>query len=108
MRSTKFAATFATLFALAACGGEEPAPQAPPPPPPPPAPTASATATPEPPPPPKPTLAEMIQQTLKGIGDAFNDHDAKKLASYHTEDCVVVAYGEPGGHGRDDVVKSLQ
>jgi|SRR5580692_11295720 ketosteroid isomerase-like protein len=109
MRSTRFVATFATLFALSACGGEEPAPQAPPPPPPP-APTASAAPTAEAPPAPapKPSLADLIPQTLKGIGDAFNAHDAKKIASYHTEDCVVLDYGGPGGHSRDDVEKSIQ
>jgi ketosteroid isomerase-like protein len=110
MRSIRVVATLATIFAFAACGGEEPAPQAPPPPPPPP--TASATATAEapaaPPPAPKPSLSELIPQTLKGIGDAFNAHDAKKVAGYHTEDCVVVGYGEAGGHSRDDVEKSMQ
>jgi ketosteroid isomerase-like protein len=98
-----------TTFALAACGGEQPPPQ-PPPPPPPPA-TASATAPPAetaPPPPPKPSLAELVPQTLKGVGDAFNAHDAKKLASYYTEDALVQSYGEPGAHGRDEVSKNVQ
>jgi steroid delta-isomerase-like uncharacterized protein len=110
MRPTTFAAF--TLTALAACGGEQPAPQPPPPPPPLPA-IGSATAPPAdttPPPPAKPSLAELVPQTLKGIGDAFNAHDAKKVATYYTEDCVVQAYGttEREGHGRDDVAKAAQ
>lgn len=109
MRSTRVLATLATVFAFAACGGEEPAPQAPPPPPP--APTASASAAAEPPPPPpapKPSLAELIPQTLKGAEDAFNAHDAKKVAGFYTDDSTVLAYGEPGGHSREDVEKSIQ
>src|SRR4029077_20527237 len=34
--------------------------------------------------------------------------DAKKVASYYTDDTVVMAYGEPDVHGRDDNVKMLQ
>ncbi len=110
MRPTTVAAFTLTTLALAACGGSEPAPVAPP------APTAPATAsaTPPPapvdtpPPPAKPTLAELVPQALKGIDEAFNAHDAKKLASYFAEDCSVQAYGEPGGHGRDDVAKEIQ
>jgi ketosteroid isomerase-like protein len=109
MRSSHFVATVATVFAFAACGGEEPAPQAPPPPPPPP-PTASATATaePAPPAPPKPSLADLIPQTLKGMDDAFNAHDAKKFAGYHTEDVLVVDYGASGAHSRGDAETFFQ
>ena len=114
MRSTTLAALTMTTLALAACGGETPAPQPPPSAPPPPA-TASASATPPPadttpPPPAKPSVAELIPQTLKGIADAFNAHDAKKLASYYTEDCLVQAYGTPNrdAHGRDEVAKAEQ
>ncbi len=109
MRSTILAAITMTTLALAACGGEEPAPQAPPPVAPPPA-TASAAAPPvetAPPPAPKPGLAELIPQTLKGIDDAFNAHDAKKMAAFYTEDCVASAYGEPEAHGRDDIAKGM-
>ncbi len=114
MRSTTFAALTLTTLALVACGGEQPAPQPPPAmPPPPPVAAASASAAPAdttPPPPAKPSLAELVPQTLKGIGDAFNAHDAKKLASYYSEDCVVQSYGTPDreGHGRDDVAKAAQ
>jgi ketosteroid isomerase-like protein len=109
MRSTILALVSMTTFALAACAGEEPPPQPPPPPPPPPA-VASVQAPPvetAPPPPPKPSLAELIPQTLKGINDAFNAHDAKKMASFYTDDCVATAYGEPEAHGRADVAKGM-
>jgi ketosteroid isomerase-like protein len=95
-------------LALVACGGEAPAPQAPPPPPAPP--VASATPPPAdttPPPPPKPSLAELIPQTLAGMREAFNAHDAKKLASYCAEDCVVDSYGQPDAHGREEVARGL-
>src|SRR5579884_1707914 len=107
------AALTMTAFALGACGGEEPAPQLPAPPPPPaaaPSATASATPPPEPapPPPPKPTLADAVPQTMKGMDDAFNAHDAKKLMSFFTEDCAASAYGAPDAHGRDEMTKGIQ
>ena len=111
MRSTILAALSLTALALGACGGESPAPQAPPAPPPPPAATASAVPAPAdttPPPPPKPSLAELVPQTLKGVGEAFNAHDAKKVASYYTDDCVFQAYGFGEAHGKDDVTKQTQ
>jgi steroid delta-isomerase-like uncharacterized protein len=113
MRSTTLVALTLTTLALAACGGETPAPQPPPSAPAPP-PTAAASAAPPaetaPPPPAKPSLAELIPQTLKGLGEAFNAHDAKKMASYYTEDCVVQAYGTANrdAHGRDEVAKAEQ
>jgi len=109
MRSALLAVMTSGTLALAACGGEELPPQAPPPPPAPP-PTASATPPPAdttPPPPPKPTLAEIIPQTLQGMREAFNAHDAKKLAGYCAEDCVVATYGQPDAHGRDEVAKGV-
>lgn len=112
MRSTNLAALTLSTLALAACGGAQPAPQAPPPAPPP---AAAASAAPAPadttpPPPAKPSLAELVPQTMKGIGDAFNAHDAKKVASFYSEDCVIQAYGtqDREGHGRDDVAKATQ
>jgi ketosteroid isomerase-like protein len=112
MQPKTLAALTLTTLALAACGGEQPPPQPPPSVPPPPS-TASATPPPvetTPPPPPKPSLTELVPQTLKGVGDAFNAHDAKKVASYYAEDIVVQAYGMPEreGHGRDDVAKATQ
>ncbi len=112
MRHTTLAALTLTTLALSACGGEQPSPQAPPAgSPPPSAATASATPPPAdttPPPPPKPTLAELVPQTLKGINDAFNAHDAKKISAYYTEDATVQAYGDPEVHGRDGIAKSMQ
>jgi ketosteroid isomerase-like protein len=114
MRPTTLAALTLTTLALAACGGEQPAPQPPPTAPPPPATAAASASAPpadtSPPPPAKPSLAELIPQTMKGIGDAFNAHDTKKTASYYTEDCVVQSYGTPERevHGRADVVKAEQ
>ncbi len=108
MRSTILAAVTMTTMALAGCGGQEPAPQPPPPPPPPPAATASAAPIDTtPPPPPKPSLSELIPETLKGISEAFNAHDAKKMASFYADDCVATAYGEPEAHGRDDIAKGM-
>jgi ketosteroid isomerase-like protein len=110
MRSTTLAALTLTTLAIAGCGGEQPAPVAPPPAPPP-LTTTSATPPPAdttPAPPPKPSLAELVPQTLKGLGDAFNAHDAKKIATFYTDDALVQAYGEPDSHGRDEMVKGLQ
>jgi ketosteroid isomerase-like protein len=112
MRPTTLAALTVTTLALAACGGEQPAPQPPPTAPPPPA-TASASAPAAPadttpPPPPKPSLAELVPQTLKGIGEAFNAHDAKKVASYYADDVIVQAYGFGEGHGKEELIKESQ
>jgi uncharacterized protein (TIGR02246 family) len=109
MRSTTFAALTLTTLALAACGGQQPAPQPPPVAPMPPA-TANAAPPAEtaPAPPPKPSLADLIPQTMKGLGDAFNAHDAKKFASYYTDDAVTHPYGGPDAHGRDEIAKMYQ
>jgi len=105
MRTKIVAALITASLALAACGGEAPPPQPPPAPPPPPT-TASATAPPAPtapPPPAKPALSEVIPQTLKGQADAFNAHDAQKMASYFTDDATSIAYGEGETHSKGDV-----
>ena len=95
---------------VVACGGEEPPPPQPPPPPPPvaAAPPASTTAEAPPPPAPKPTLADLIPQTLKAQGEAFNAHDAAKFAASYTADAVTVDYGMGESHGRDEVQKMIQ
>jgi ketosteroid isomerase-like protein len=113
MRHWTVAALTLTTLALGACGGAQPSPQ---PPPAAPAATAAATASAAPPPadtapapPPKPTLAELVPQTLKGVGEAFNAHDAKKIAAFYTEDAVIQAYGEPAEtKGRDAIARQMQ
>jgi steroid delta-isomerase-like uncharacterized protein len=109
MRSTTLAMLTLTTLAFAACGGQQPEPQAPPAPPP--MPAASTTAPPAdtaPAPPPKPSLAEVMPQTMKGLAEAFNAHDTKKMLSYYTDDCVFQTYGAPEMHSRDDSIKMLQ
>jgi len=104
MRSTILAALSMT-FALAACGGEEPAPQPPPPPPPPPVEPVATTPpvdTTPPPPPPKPALAELIPGTLKAMHDAFNAHDAAKMATLVTDDVAVYDYGSGETHTKGE------
>jgi ketosteroid isomerase-like protein len=110
MRPTTYVALTVTSLAFSACGGEQPAPQAPPTAPPAPA-MASATPPPAdttPPPPPKPSLAELVPQTLKGLGDAYNAHDAKKVAAYFTDDAAFQAYGFVEAHNKDDLAKEVQ
>jgi predicted ester cyclase len=110
MRSTIIAALAAVTLGLAACGGEEPQPVPPPPPPPPPQATASAapTETAPPAPPPKPALADVIPQTLKTINDAFNAHDAQKMATAFTDDAAIYAYGEGETHSKGDMANGMQ
>jgi ketosteroid isomerase-like protein len=50
----------------------------------------------------------MIPQTLKSLDEAFNAHDAKKFASYDTEDVLVTNYGAPSEHSRADAEKFFQ
>jgi hypothetical protein len=99
----------ALLLAGVGCGGEAPPPAAAPAPPPP-APTASETAAPAdtpPPPPAKPSLMQLIPQTMKGIADAFNAHDAKKVASFYTPDALISSYGEPDSRGQDEIARGM-
>jgi predicted ester cyclase len=44
------------------------------------------------------------------MGEAFNAHDSKKMASYFSDDAVIFAYGEAmgPGHGKDDAQKQIQ
>lgn len=86
----------------------------PPAPPPVPSVTATASAAPAPTesaapaPPPKPALSDVIPQTLKGIADAFNAHDGKKVGSYYTDDAIVATYGYPPTNGHDVVAMMVQ
>jgi steroid delta-isomerase-like uncharacterized protein len=111
MRTRILAALSVTTLVLSACGGEAPPPDAPAPPPPPPADTASAAPpsadTTPPSPPPKPALADVIPQTLQGVGDAFNGHDAQKMAGFVTDDCAVYNYGSGETHSRGDMATGI-
>ena len=111
MRSNILAGLSVITLVLSACGGEAPPPVAPPPPPPPPADTASAapapTDTAPPAPPPKPALSDLIPQTIQSIGDAFNAHDAQKMAGFVTDDCALYSYGSGETHSRGDMTTGL-
>ena len=108
MRSpTILAAGAAVVLGVAACGGEAPPPQPPPSLPMPTASAAAAAPTTAPPPPAKPPLSELIPQTLKGIGDAFNAHDARKMAGYYADDAAVYTYGGGETHSRGDLQNSI-
>ncbi len=109
MKSGAILVTTMMGMGLAACATPAPPPPAPPPPPP----LASASAAPPPAdttpaPPPKPSLAELIPTALKGIGEAFNAHDGKVIATYFTEDAVTEDYGEPVAHGRAELTKAME
>jgi ketosteroid isomerase-like protein len=45
---------------------------------------------------------------LQGMREAFDGHDAKKLASFYSEDCVVGRFFGPDAHGRGEVQTGLQ
>jgi ketosteroid isomerase-like protein len=110
MRSTILAAlAVVTTLGMVACGGEEPQPAPPPPPPPPPPATASAAPVDTtPPPPPKPALADLMSQTMRSFGDAFNAHDAQKMSNAYTDDVAIYAYGEGETHSKGDAANSMQ
>ena len=110
MRKVSFAVAIGLV--VGACGGgEEPkVPEvAPPPvaatPPTTPAPTAEA---PKEEPKPQPTMAELQQKAMKGYLDAMNAHDAKKIASFYTEDAVVQVAGAPEAKGREQIAANYQ
>jgi predicted ester cyclase len=95
----------ATSLVLSACGGEAPPPQPPPPPPPPPADTVTTAApvdTTPPPPPAKPALSELIHESLKTMHEAFNAHDAAKMASVVTDDVADFDYGSGEIHSKGE------
>jgi steroid delta-isomerase-like uncharacterized protein len=95
---------------LSACGGEEKPPQTPATPAATtPAPTAAPTAeAPKEEPKPKETLAQLEEKTGRGIVDAMNAHDAKKLAGFYTESAVVKVAGMPDSTGRDAIAANMQ
>ncbi|MDF2693201.1 MAG: hypothetical protein K0S65_1584 [Labilithrix sp.] len=109
MRKVSFA--LAVGFALVACGGEDtPPPKAPetavaatnP------APTTTAEA-PKEEAKPKESFAELQQKTMKGIVEATNAHDAKKLAGFYAESGTVKIAGAPAdSNGREAIAQSWQ
>jgi len=48
-----------------------------------------------------------MPKALQGIGDAFNAHDAQKMASYVTDDCGVYSYGSGETHSRGDMTTGI-
>jgi steroid delta-isomerase-like uncharacterized protein len=57
---------------------------------------------------PAPTMAELQKKTSEGIGMALNAHDAKKVASFYTENAVVKMAGMPDVTGRDAIAADWQ
>jgi ketosteroid isomerase-like protein len=112
MPTIRFASFLTMTWWLAACGGGQPGAKGPPESATPVATaSASAVAVPSadaPGPAPKPSLAYLMVQTLKGIGEGFNAHDAKKAASFYADDCTVANYGAHEARGRDEVARGLQ
>jgi steroid delta-isomerase-like uncharacterized protein len=113
MRSVSFGvgglAVTVLAVVLAACGGEEAKPQ-------PVVPTPPVATTPPPvveapkdEPKPAPTMAELQKQTGMGIGQAINAHDAKKVASFYTENAVIKMAGAPADiTGREAIAAMWQ
>ena len=109
MRSNLLAALLTmTSLALSACAGEEPPPQ-PPPPPPPPVDTVATAAPTEtaPTPPPKPALSELIHDSMKTMHEAFNAHDAAKMASVVADNVVDYDYGAGEIHSKAEFQSSM-
>ncbi len=103
MRKVSFA--LAVGFLLVACGGgEENQPPKTPATPPvattPPAPTAEA---PKEEPKPQESMADLQHKTLKGFVEAFNAHDAKKIAGFYAENASWKMAGVPDSTGRDAI-----
>jgi steroid delta-isomerase-like uncharacterized protein/uncharacterized protein (TIGR02246 family) len=71
--------------------------------------TPSATASPPPPPPaPKPTPAEAMAKTMKANVEAWNAHDAAKIAATYEPNGKLVIPGLPDFAGRDAVTKEAK
>ncbi|MGH7440106.1 MAG: ester cyclase [Polyangiaceae bacterium] len=50
-----------------------------------------------------PSPSEVASRTIDSLRDAFNAHDADKVAEQYTPDCVVETYTGPALHGRSEV-----
>ena len=98
----------AVALVLVACGGEAVTPPATPAPPvataPAPVETAPAPVA-EAPKAPQLSMPEMQKKTGEGIAAALNAHDAKKVASFYTENAVIKFAGAPDTTGRDAIEK---
>jgi ketosteroid isomerase-like protein len=53
-------------------------------------------------------LSELIPQTLKGIGEAFNAHDAQKMSSYFADDVSDLDYGIGEIHNKAGITGRVQ
>ena len=107
MRSISFGLVLGLV--VVGCGGEEVKPaQAPV--------TPVATTLPTPAtvepvkeePKPAPTLAELQRKTSEGLAMALNAHDAKKVASFYTENAIITMPGAPTATGRDAIAADWQ
>lgn len=95
-------------IALGACGGDEAKPQ----------PVVPATPVAPTPPPvveapkeepkPAPTMGELQKQTSAGLAMAMSAHDAKKTASFYTENAVIKMAGMPDVTGREAIAAMWQ
>lgn len=103
---------FVLVFALAGCGGEEnKPPQTPTTPPEPPVATAPAATVeaPKEEAKPKETLAQLQEKTGRGVVEATNAHDAKKLAGFYAEGAVLKVAGAPSdATGREAIAAAWQ
>lgn len=96
MRKLSLALVAVGFVGINACGEDQPPPKAPE------APPATASATPvataEPPKEPekpKKSPMELQKETMVGMGEAMNAHDAKKLSGFYTDGAIVKQAGAP-------------
>ncbi len=110
MRSVSFGLAIGFLaITFSACGGDEVKPQ-------PVTPVAPPVEAPPPPvveapkeePKPAPTMAELQKKTSEGIAMGMNAHDAKKIASFYTENAVIKFAGMPDLVGREAIAAMWQ
>jgi steroid delta-isomerase-like uncharacterized protein len=112
-RDTKRTGVFVAVALLGifvnACGGDDTPPPKAPETPPPAVTTPPTVATADPPKPVDPPKSPMELQkaTAQGIGQAMNDHDAKKLSSFYTDGATVKIAGAPQeSSGREAIAQS--